>query len=529
MKVAAIDVGTNSIRTIIAEVHSDGAFETVDQLRDMIRLGEGESADLGLTERAIADGLHALFKSRALCDAHRVDRVIAVATSAVREAANGGKFLDLVRRQTGINLEIISAEEEARLIGVAVQATLSLGERRALVVDVGGGSVEFIIADRQTRHFTASAKLGVLRLLNLFAVDDPIQPEQITTIERYIGVQVQPILDRVRRVGFDTLIVTSGTSLTLVSLAMEDARHNGNLPPRLHGQVISLADLIRVCRSLVRTTAAERRRLDHIQAGRIDSIVLGAVFWQYLAPRLRVREITVCEYALRDGILIDYLKKHQRGIRHWEEHPDPRRRSVIALAQRCHWNETHSRHVAALAQSLFDQLQPLHRLDNSARECLEYAALLHDIGYHISARSHHRHSYYLIRHSDLTGFREEQIRLIAAIARYHRKRKPDRADPELAGMAARERRVVGVLAGILRLADALDRTHNRLVRDVDVTLKNGIVRMEVLAHPDARLEIWFAEQKASLLAQELDRKIHFSLKEPVPARGTIKSGPTDKK
>jgi exopolyphosphatase/guanosine-5'-triphosphate,3'-diphosphate pyrophosphatase len=513
MQVAAIDVGTNSIRTVIATVHSDGTFQVIDQLREMVRLGEGESPKSGLTPRAISDGLKALSKAQTLIEAHKVDQVIAVATSAVREAVNGGRFVELVLEQTGIDLRVISAEEEARLIYMGAREGIQVGDRRGLFVDIGGGSVEFIIGDQRTSYFVASVKLGALRLLNRFTISDPPRSRQIQAVQSYCAEVLGPTLERIRQVGFDMVICTSGTNLTLIDLALK-ARHRANVNPgSINNQAVTAAELSAVCNWLVKSTAAERRRLNDIQPGRLSSIVTGAALWRYLLPRLKAKEYTASEYALREGILIDFIQTHLPGIRQWEKYPNPRRRSVISLAQRCHWDEPHSRQTAVLSLALFDQLQSIHHLDARAREWLDYAALLHDIGYHINVKAHHRHSFYLIIHGDLLAFTQEEIRAVAAIARYHRKRRPEKDDIELAGQSVANRKTIAILAGILRIADALDRSHGRLVRQIRTTIHKNLIHLDIISRGDAELELWAAQRKSALLAETLRKKIELALDE----------------
>jgi exopolyphosphatase/guanosine-5'-triphosphate,3'-diphosphate pyrophosphatase len=277
--------------------------------------------------------------------------------------------------------------------------------------------------------------------------------------------------------------------------------------------VVSSNELSAVCNWLTKSKLAERRRMSQIQPGRLTSIVAGAALWQCLLPQLHIKEITASEYALREGMLIDYIQTHLPGIRQYEKYPNPRRRSVIALAQRCHWDEAHSRQTAILSLALFDQLQSLHRLDSRAREWLDYAALLHDIGYHVNVKAHHRHSYYLIMHGDLLGFAQEEIRAIASICRYHRKRKPAKDDLELTGQSAATRKTISILSGILRVADALDRTHSRLVDQLQITVRGDLIRLQVVARGDAELEMWFAERKAGLLGETLGKKIQIVLTE----------------
>jgi len=513
MKLAAIDVGTNSIHTIIAEVHGDGTFQVVDQFKEMVRLGTGETDKAGLTPRAITDGLGALVKAKTICENRRVEEIIAVATSAVREAKNGGSFIEQVLRETGIAINVITTAEEARLIYLGVRESIDLGARRALIIDIGGGSIEFIIADQKGLQFTASVKLGVLRLLNRFPISDPVKPKEIDGIENYIGENSREVLSQVRAHRFDCVIVTSGTTLELLALVLNKNQKAETPDGALHNQVVSASKLQMECAWLLKSSTADRRRMNSIPAGRLDSIVMGAALWQYFIPELKIAEVIGCSFALREGMMVDYLRRHMPGIRQEEKYPNPRQRSVLTLAQRCNWEEAHSRQVAALALSIFDQLETVHRLGANARELLEFACWLHDIGYHINAKSHHKHGAYLVNNGDLLGMAQPEIQMIAAIVRYHRKRKPRERDLELRDLTAPQRRTVEILAGILRIADGLDRTHFGVVQRVIVTSTENVIQVRVVASVDAQLEIGFAAQKADLLEDALGKSIRVRLVE----------------
>lgn len=513
MKLAAIDIGTNSIRTIIADIHGNGTFQVIDQLKDMVRLGEGENAETGLTPRAMADGLAALIKSKAICDAHQVERIIAVATSAVREAKNGGTFVERVEQETGIVVNVITGEEESRLIYLGARESIDLGNRRALIIDVGGGSVEFVIADRDQLLYSTSLQLGVLRLVNRLPLSDPAKPKEIEAVRKYIGVETLQMVRRVQELGFDQVLATSGTNLTLLGLALQQDHKDGAAVGTLNNESVPAAQIQAVCKWLERSTTADRRRVAKIQPGRLDSIVLGALLWQCLISELKIKSVTGCSFALREGMLVNYMNIHLPAIWQEEKYPDPRRRTILSLAQRCNWEEKHARHISRLALSLFDQLKPVHGLRANARETLEYASLLHDIGYHINARSHHKHGAYLIFNGNLLGFAREEIQMIAAIVRYHRKRKPDKADPELDGFDVVQRRTVEVLAGILRVADGLDRSHFGVVERLTVTADGRTVDIDAQVHGPAELEIWFASQRSGLLQDALHRTIRIRVAE----------------
>lgn len=513
MKIATIDIGTNSIHTIIAEIHGDGTFKIVDRFKDMVRLGAGETDATGLTPRAIADGLGSLVRAKTICETRGVEEIIAVATSAVREAKNGVSFIEKALQETGIAINVITTEEEARLIYLGVRESIDLSIRRALIIDIGGGSIEFIIADRNALQFSASVKLGVLRLLNRFPISDPVKSKEVDAIKNYIGEHSRDVLSRVREHGFDCVIITSGTNLELLALALQKVQSAEIPDGALHNQVVSAAKLQTECDWLLKSSAADRRRMTRIPAGRLDSIVMGAALWQHLIPELKIAEVIGCTFALREGMMVDYLRRNMPGIRQEEKYPDPRRRSVLTLAQRCHWDETHSRQVAALALSLFDQLEPVYKLGANTRELLEFACWLHDIGYHINAKSHHKHGAYLILNGELLGLAQPEIQMIAAIVRYHRKRKPQRGDIELSNLSALQCRGVEILAGILRIADGLDRTHFGIVQRVVVKSTARTIEIRVAASGDAQLEMGFAAQKADLLTETLGKAVRLRLAE----------------
>ena len=511
MKIAAIDVGSNSIRTVIAQLNGNGTFEIIDQLKDMVRLAEGETPQGGLTPRAVHDGLLALVKAKAICDAHRVDEIIAVATSAVREANNGARFIELARQQTGIHVNVITSEEEARLTFLGAREAFPLGERRALVIDIGGGSVEFMVGDGSRLVFTASVKIGVLRLLNLFPLSDPVSAADVAKIETYLAQQLDPVVAQIHQLGFDVVVGTSGTNLALFNLALQRSSENGAFVGSLNNKVVPTDKLVRVCEWLVQTDIAERRRQNRIQAGRANSIVMGAALWRYLAPALHPPEVVACRFALREGIIVDFLQSQLSRIRDEEYLPDPRRRSVLAFAERCRLDKRHSSQVARLALGIFDPLKPILSLDERAREWLEYAALLHDCGYHVGAKGHHKHSYYLIMNGDLSGFKPDEIRIIAASTRFHRRRLPSKGDEELQGLNRQKRCTVKTLAGILRIAEGLDRTHFGVVNQLQVSMTGDPIELEIFTRGDAELERWAGSRRVDLLQKVLHRRIRVRL------------------
>lgn len=517
MKLASIDVGTNSIHTIVVEVRSDGTFETIDRIKEMVRLGADQSDTHGLTSRAFTEGVAALKRTKQLCDRHGVEKICAVATSAVRESPNGAEFVHEVGKQTGIRLDIITGPEEARLIHAAVSHAFDFGGRRALIVDIGGGSVEFVVGSQEDIHFVDSVKAGVLRLRDLVRMSDPPTPAELTRLRAAIEPLIARPVREVMDAGFDFMIATSGTANAIQALASGDSRmtRNGDGSAPLSRDRIST-----IAEKLGKMRLEDRRALAGISPGRADTILPGAMLLTAVMEAVGAEELTCCPAALREGVLIDYLSRNRRKVEAHDEHPDPRRRTVLALAERCRWHERHSRQVASLAVQLFDQLKPVHGLDAGARELLEFGGFLHDIGYVVNADRHHKHSWYIVSNGALLGFQPEEVQIVAALCRYHRGRLPKRSDVELDGLPSRHRHTLDVLAGILRVADGLDRTHHSLVHRVLCDIREDTIDVLVSAHGDAELELYHARKKSDLMQMSLGRTLRIGLEAGVDGTAT---------
>ncbi|MDX2175974.1 MAG: Ppx/GppA phosphatase family protein [Candidatus Sumerlaeia bacterium] len=506
LKIASVDVGTNSIHTIIAEVHPDGSFEVVDRFKELVRLGHEISESHGMSPRAIADGLAALVRTKSLCDSHQVDRILAAATSAVREAPNGAEFLNLVHKQTGIRIPIVTAHEEARLVHLAVARSLQFNERRALIIDIGGGSVEFIVGSQDELFYVDSVKCGVLRLSQQAPLSDPPTRAEIERLQLHIATQCARVVEEVKQVGFDFVVGTAGTVLALLQ-QVEGVGRGG----KLNHAVVPRRRLEQVRDRLAALAAPERAKLSGLSAQRVDTIVPGAVLLTTIMRLFDAAELHGCVWGLREGVLIDHLERHRRTIKAAPSQPDPRRRSVLALLGRCNWHEKHSRQVASLALMLFDHARALHGLGPAERRLLEYGAYLHDIGYVINAEDHHKHGRYIIINAGLLGFDPREVQILGALARYHRGRLPRKKDIEIEGLARADQRLVGLLGGLLRIGDGLDRTHNSIVDRVDCDLRDGGFEVIVSAHGDAEHEMLHARMKSDLLAETLEIPVRLRL------------------
>ena len=512
MKIAAIDLGSNSFHMVIVEVSASGGFRVIAGEKEMVRLGASTLSSGRLPAAAIRRGLEVLRTYKRLAETQGADKILAVATSAVREARNGEDFLEQVGREIGIWPKAIAGQGEARLIYLAALHSIHLEGRRALVVDIGGGSVELALGTGNRLELAVSKKLGVLRMTEQFARTDPLSRKDEERLVEWVDEALPPHAERIREAGFETAVGTSGTILALGRMAR--ALETGEPPETLHHVTVSARALREVRERLVRSDLRERLRVPGMDARRADIIVAGAVVLDTVLDRLGVEELVLCEWALREGILLDYINGHPRSLARAEAYPDVRKRSVVALAERCLYDEAHARQVAALATSLFDQTRRIHSLGERERSLLEHASLLHDVGHHISYPGHHKHTYYLVKNGDLRGFHPGEIEVLASVARYHRRGHPRRKHAGYGGLPRERRRLVRVLAGFLRLADALDRSHRQVVKTLAVSERAGVLRIRAEALGDSELETWGVERRTRLLEQVLGLRVRV---EAVPA------------
>ncbi|MBK7580672.1 MAG: Ppx/GppA family phosphatase [Myxococcales bacterium] len=509
MKLAAIDIGSNSIHMIVAGTRDNHSFEILDREKEMVFLGKSVFDHGRLTDEAIASGLGAIAKFHKLALRHGVTDIRAVATAAVREADNGGEFLYSIAEHTGIVPQVISGAEEARFIYLSVRNAIDLANRSALIIDIGGGSVETIVGDARSMWLGRSLKLGVQRLRAQFGGGAALGKREKKDLDDHVRQLAEQALTEARAAQFELVIGTSGTILALGQAAH---RLKGGEPwTNGTGQIVRLDDLKDLSERLTAASPAERALIGGIEAKRADSIHVGAVLLCNLLELAKQDRITLCEAALREGLVLDYLDSRADSIRQFDVVKDIRRHSVMELARRCGQSGPHPEHVATLALSLFDQTRHLHRLGDDERRLLEYASILHDVGQLIGYERHEHHAAYIIRNGELRGFTDDERELIALIARYHRKARPRRRDLDYAALTTRWRQAVRVLSGILRLADGLDRSHHQLVSAVTVEELAGKLRVSVTHQGDAELEVWGARRKGRLLERELGKPLELCL------------------
>jgi len=524
MKIAAIDLGSNSIHLVIVEVRPSGGFHVVAGEKEMVRLGAATLARGRLSAAAMARGLEVLTKYKQICASNRVDKILAVATSAIREARNGEDYLMRIGQKTAIWPRVVSGEGEARLIYQAALHSIHLEGRRAFVIDIGGGSVELAFGTGTRPDWMASEKLGVLRLAGRFGKRDPLAGKHEAKLEDMVADTIRPHQEAVERARPLCAIGTSGTILALGRLAHQI--ETGEVSDSLNHVTVRAKTIAELRERLLRLPLRDRLRLPGMDEPRADLLPVGAVILDVILRRFGIEELVLCEWAMREGILLDYIHRHPRTLARAEAYPDVRLRSVVALAERCQYDDAHARHTAELALQLFDATRPRHSLGDSYRSLLEYAALLHDIGHHISYPGHHKHTYYLIKNGDLRGFHPGEIEVLANVARYHRRGHPKRKHVGYGELPKPTRRAVRVLAGLLRVADALDRSHKQPVRTLHATERAGVLRIHAEARGDCELELWGVAGRTSLLEEALDLRVRVDalpVAAPSPRRTLLRA------
>lgn len=507
MRLAAIDIGTNSLHMIVVRVRPDLSFEVIDREKEMVRLGAGGLDGRSLTPEAMHTALQVMSKFKRLAESHGVDETVAVATSAVREADNGGEFLRGIYQETGIRARVISGTEEARLIHLAAAYGVGSPGEVTVVVDIGGGSVEITRGPGDTVENGQSFKLGVIRLTERFVKSDPITPRDQRKLVHFIETELGDYLDRLTAAGFSRLVGTSGTALSIGAVALGTDHRAADAPIR--NQRVSAKAIHRARKDIVHTDLGQRLRLPGLEPRRADIAVAGAVLLDTIIRRLGATELTLCDLSLREGLVLDYIARHRKEIVQADRYPDVRRRSVIELGERCNYEANHSQQIARLCGWLFDLTRGIHGLTDREREWLEYAALLHDIGVHISYEGHHKHSHYLIRHGDLRGFEPDEIDIIALIARYHRRATPKRRHDGFADLTKRQRRVVGTLAAMLRLAESLDRSHAQTVTGLALQDRGDDSLLQIKASGDIELEVWAAARHSAPFEQVIGKPLRI--------------------
>lgn len=312
--------------------------------------------------------------------------------------------------------------------------------------------------------------------------------------------------------GVTMLVGSSGTMQNIAAMIAAE-RASGvatsSTPLMLNEFEYTRAEFIAFYRKFLKMDRKQRLALPALDAKRVDFIVAGLVLVHTVLTRFNIERIKTSVEAMREGIILRYIKREMQDLKLLERYPDTRTRSVYELLRKCNWHEEHSSQVTRLALRIFEDTRAVHGCDDHDRQLLEFASLMHDIGYHISHRKHHKHALYLILNADLKGFTQEEIEIMAHVARYHRRSAPKTSHALFHALTKEQKAKVPVLAGILRVADGLDRSHYQNVRDIRTVVRKGVVEIQIRTQGDPELEIWGAMRKCELFERLMKRKLQI--------------------
>lgn len=497
LRAGAVDVGSNAIRFLAAGL-VDGVLGPLEARRAPVRLGHEVFLTGRLTESSMEAAVEVLAGFAELAQELDLDRVRAVATSAVREAVNGRDLVEAVRKRCGLELETISGAEEARLVHLAVRERVPLGDDRWMLADLGGGSVEVSLVDASGTLWSESHTIGSVRLLEELSQAGTEPGRYARLLEEYVSVLRLPISATRDIAGF---IATGGNVESLARLAV----------PTEPGAVahVPLERLRAVIATLGRLSFRQRVEELGLREDRADVILPAAMVYERLAALSGADTLIVPFVGLKEGIVLDLALRPGRGNGGGDTDDKAPLEAALTLGRRYMFDEDHGVQVARMAASLFDQLQPLHGMGPGDRRLLVTAALLHDVGQFISYKRHHKHSLYLLANSELPGFSPQEMLVMANLARYHRKRHPHPDHVEYAALPPADRDRVRRLAAILRLADAMDREHTQRVHFVTVRLRDNGVELTINGEGDLLLEKWALKKKSWLFAEVYDRRVRI--------------------
>ncbi len=500
-KLAAIDIGSNSLKLVIIEAAASDSFTVILQDRERVRLGHETLKNHFLSAEAINLSADAIAKFRSIAESREVDSIIAVATASVREANNANEFVREIEERTGIRVDVLSSIEEARLIGIAAAQFFNAERESLLNIDIGGGSTELSLMKNGEPHKLFSMKLGAVGLTEKFIFSNPPKAKEVENLRAEIASALIRPLQKTKGAVWQFSTGTSGTILNLAGLLnFQTVETATSSKPE-----IQFKKLVALNRMLARIALEERAKLPVISPQRAEVIVAGGQILEGVMRAFKIEKLQPCGYALREGVIIDYLREiESESLPPVPDVEDKKLRDVFAIGRRYGYEESHALQVADLAEKIFDALAPVYKLSRHGRTLLSAAALLHDVGYHISHESHHKHSHYLIKHSEMTGFSEIEKTIIANIARYHRGSLPKEKHLDFIQLSERDRRTVARLGAILRLAEALDRGHENHIQDLKFKREKQNLFLKLISDEDCTIERRAIQQKKDLFEMAFD-------------------------
>jgi exopolyphosphatase / guanosine-5'-triphosphate,3'-diphosphate pyrophosphatase len=513
---AAIDIGTNSVHMVVVKIQPElPAFRIVTREKETVRLGDRDRTTGNLKPEVIKKAIGALGRFQDIARHLGVERIIAVATSATREAPNGAEFLQQIKSELGLSVNLISGQEEARRIYLGILSGMELHNQPHVAIDIGGGSTELILGDGREPRTLSSTKIGAVRLTSEFVTTDPISPEEFQYLQAYIrGMLERPVEELQTQLQSGEQPKMVGTSGTIECLAQIHARQKqGTAPTRLQGYEFSLNDLRSIVKKLRKLSYAERLAVPGISERRGEIILAGALILQEAMTLLGIETLQVCERSLREGVIVDWMLTRGLIENRLSYQSSIRQRNTLLIAQKYGVNLAHAKRVATFAMSLFDRTQgTLHPWQAPERQLLWSAAILHNCGIYVSHGSHHKHSYYLIRYGELLGYTELEIETIAQIARYHRKSAPKKNHDTFNALPKKQQQIVAQLSALLRLATALDRRQIGAIADIECEYRPSVRELLLQLQPvepndPCELELWSLDYKKEVFEAEYGVKL----------------------
>jgi exopolyphosphatase / guanosine-5'-triphosphate,3'-diphosphate pyrophosphatase len=514
--IASIDVGTNSIHMVVVRIVAKlPAFSIIAREKETVRLGDRDPQTGNLTPEAISRAFSALKRCQEIAKSLNAQQILAVATSAVREAPNGYDFVRSIEAELGLSVNLISGQEEARRIYLGVLSGVEFDRKPHIIIDIGGGSTELILGDSHEPRTLSSTKIGAVRLTAEFITNNPVSDRAFIYLQAFVRGQLERAIEDIKanlQPGeLPKMVGTSGTIETLATILNLDK--NGHAPERIHGSQIHLPELRNLINRLRRMTIVERTAIEGISERRAEIIVAGAVVLQEAMVMLGMQSLSVCERSLREGTIVDWMLTQGMIEDRLKYQGSIRERSTLKIAGKYGVDLPHSQRVADLALSLFDRtFGLLHHWDRSIRQLLWSAAILHNSGHFVSHDAHHKHSYYLIRYGELLGYTESEIDIIANVARYHRKSPPKKKHQNLQNLSKEQRSIVSQLSAILRIAVALDRRRIGAIKDLKIECNLATHECQLTFFPadpndECELECWSLDFKKPVFEAEFGCKL----------------------
>ena len=511
MKLASIDIGSNSIKLLVVDAAASDSFAVLSREKEVVRLGHNTLREGFLGEDVIRRASETIKRYRLIAEARGAERIYALATASVREAYNADEFIRRVQDEADVRVEILSGIEEARLIGLAASQGCATHGSSIINIDIGGGSTEISLMRSGSPAALYSVKLGGVGLTEQFFQNDPPKQKEVHALREVIRAALERPSRELRGKTWQHATGTSGTIMaigeSLRRLAQSPVDQRGTSARPVSADIV-LANLEKFNERVSRLDTTKRRNLPGISSQRAEIVVAGGQILEGVMRALGINYLRSCDWALREGVIIDRLREIEAESRPpLPNLTDPRLRGVHAVGRRFEYEEAHSHHIARLAEQIFDAFAPSHGLNRHQRTMLSAAAILHDVGYHIAHESHHKHSLYLIRNSELTGFSEAERNVIANVSRYHRGATPKERHPDFAILGPEDRKTVWQLGSILRVAESLDRSHDGRIHEVRCTLDRDTAHIQLRGNGDCEKEIWAAENRREMMEQAFNRRI----------------------